>query len=121
MQTLSKGYKKPQNGDTFDKVFPALAADIQLMNDHVHDGVTGAVTPSKTIAFTPGGWVEDPALSGNYRQDKDLGANYPVDTTTVQFRKSTGEAIYPTMEKTSSTVIRVWVNDNTLTMNAVYG
>lgn len=121
MQTLSKGYKKPENGDTFDKVFPALALNVQLTNDHIHDGILGAITPERIVNFPPGGWTETPAASGNYVQSKDLGANYPVDTTTIQFRKSTGEAVYPTMEKVSTTVIKVTVNDSSLDLNAVYG
>lgn len=121
MQTLSKGYKKPQNGDTADKVFPALSEDIQKLNDHVHDGTLGAVTPARTSTLLAASWVESPALSGNYYQDKDLGADYPVDTTQIQFRLSTGESVYPTMSKQSATVIRVWVNDNTINLNVVYG
>lgn len=99
MLTLSKGYKKPENGDTFDKVFPALSGDIQLANDHVHDGSLGAVTPAKTLSVLAAAWVESPALSGNYYQDKDLGANYPVDTTQIQVRSSVGEQLYLKIEK----------------------
>ena len=121
MLTLSKGYKKPENGDTFDKVFPALSGDIQLLNDHTHDGTLGAVTQAKTLAVSAGAWTESPALSGNYYQDKDLGASYPVDTTQIQVRSSAGEQLYLKIEKTSSTVIRLWTNDNSLVATVVYG
>lgn len=38
MQTLSKGFKKPQTGDLGTTWFPAMEDNIQQTNDHTHDG-----------------------------------------------------------------------------------
>lgn len=121
MQTLSKGYKKPQNGDVASVIFPALELNAQLTNDHKHDGVLGEVTQSQAVSLPNGSWVEDPVSSGDYRQDVSLDPNYPVDTTQFSFRTSSGEAVYPKALKQSASSLRVWVNDNTLDLICVYG
>lgn len=111
MQTLSYGYKKPQNPDTGDQWFPALEADIQQLNDHNHDGVTSAPLSAQTLSLLAANWVA--TANGLYRQSVTLPTNYQYDSTDIWVRTATGEAVYPTVEKIDSTHFYIYTNDNT--------
>lgn len=120
VSTLSKGYKKPANPTTGDLWFPALETDIQLMNDHVHDGLTGAITPSATAAILAASWGSVSA-DGIYTQTITMPAGRSFDTTQISFRYSTGEPVYPSVARVSSTQYTVSTNDNTKAYIAIYG
>ena len=56
ISNLSKGYLKPGNPTTGDLWFPAMETNIQLMNDHVHDGaLAGFKIKAGHILFRKGG------------------------------------------------------------------
>lgn len=56
--TLSYGYVKPVTTDLGSVFFPAIEADIQQLNDHVHDGTTSAkIGTTTTISSSSGSWV----------------------------------------------------------------
>lgn len=118
--TLSKGYLKPSNPTTGDLWFPALETDIQLMNDHIHDGQTGAVTPSTTGTILAANWGTVSA-DGDYHQTITMPAGRSYDTTQISFRYSTGQVVYPAVVRVSNTQYNVYTNDNTLSFVALYG
>lgn len=120
ISTLSKGYLKPSNPTTGDLWFPALETDIQLMNDHVHDGITGAITPSATASILAANWGSVSA-DGLYTQTITMPAGRSFDTTQISFRYSTGEFVYPTVTRVSSSQYTVTTNDNSKAYLAIYG
>jgi hypothetical protein len=119
MNTLSYGYKQPNNTDTGDVIFPAMNANIAQLNGHNHDGQTSALVFNRTQAISPAGWVI--AGGGSFTQDVVMPAGYLYDERIIQIRLSTGEPFYPTITRLSATSYRVTVNDNTLGLVAMYG
>lgn len=120
MITLSYGYKKPVNPDQGDLFFPAMEFNIQRLNDHAHDGVNSAPLASQSQSIFPGSWVAAPIGGGLYRQlvTMPLGLNY--DTVDIWFKLSTGEFVYPSVERASASTYYVYTNDNSLTYVARY-
>lgn len=120
MITLSKGYKKPQYPDTGDVWFPAMEQNIQLMNDHTHDGSNSQVLGSATQVIASGSWVASPIGGGSYRQLVTMPAGFSFDQCALWFQLSTGEVVYPSVERQSSTTYYIYTNDNTKTYKAFY-
>lgn len=120
MQTLSYGYKKPVNPDTGDIVFPALEQDIQQLNDHNHDGVTSAPLASTSQNILPGAWAAAPIGGGLYRQLVTMPGTLQYDNVDIWFRLSSGEFVYPSIERASANTYYIYTNDNTLTYVARY-
>ena len=123
MITLSKGYLKPASPDTGDIFFPAMQTNIQMLNDHTHDGVTSQLLATTTQQILAANWVAAPAGGGLYRQLVTLpttpsGLQY--DVVDVWFKLSTGELTYPTVERASATTYYVYTIDNTQTYVANY-
>lgn len=119
MQTLSYGFKKPQNDDTGDVFWPALSANWQLVNDHTHDGVNTPLVAVATQSLLSASWSADLG-GGLYRQLVTLAGGRTFDGTSIEIRLSSGHVIFPTIEKVSSTTFYVYVNDNSLNLTAVY-
>lgn len=120
MDTLSKGYKKPVREDTGDKFFPAMQTNIQLMNDHVHDGISGAVLTPGSQTILAASWAAVAGKIDTYSQVVTMPTGYSYDTVGILFRLSTGQPIYPSVDRVSATTYRVYVNDNTLALTAQY-
>ena len=118
--TLSNGYIKPTNPDTGDTFWGNLATDIQLMNDHVHDGTTGNVLPTVTQNISSAGWAAVSGQSGTYSQTVTLPTQLSYDSVALEFRLSNGTKIYPTVTRVSSSQYVVFTNDNTQNYVAVY-
>lgn len=121
VSTLSKGYKKPSNPTTGDLWFPALEDDIQLMNDHVHDGDTGAITPAVAQAISSGSWVAVAGGDGMYTQTITMPTGRTFDAADISFRLSTGEFVYPSVTRVSNSQYSITTNDNSKSYIAIYG
>lgn len=118
--TLSHSYVKPANPDTGDTFWTALALDIQLMNDHVHDGTLGAVLPVVTQSIPHASWAAVAGKVGIFKQTVTIPAQYSYDTVEINFRLSNGNRVYPTVEKTNSSSFVVYTNDSTQDYTAIY-
>ncbi len=116
---LSYGYEKPSNPTTGDVWFPAMERNIQRMNDHTHDGDNGARIAAETASISSGAWGSD--LGGSkYRKLLTLPAGFTFDAVRIEVRRSTGEMVYPTIEKVSSTTFYLYTNSNALTYTVSY-
>lgn len=125
MLTLSYGYKKPQAGDKGTPLFTALEENIQRVNDHNHDGVNSPALTAQSLqgvaqTILAAGWVAF-GPTGHYRQLVTTLPGFDFDKVYISFRKSTGEMIYPTVERFSATQFYVYTTDPTLNFVAVYG
>lgn len=122
--TLSYGYKKPANGDRGAEFFPDLAADIQQVNDHAHNGVDSASLTTSSVVVTTqaivsGSWNSEGG--GLYSQTVTIGGTLQYDAISMEFRiTSTKHVIYPTIEKVSSTSYKIYINDNSVGVTAIY-
>lgn len=118
--TLTHGYIKPANPDTGDVWFPALATDIQLMNDHIHDGTLGNILPTVSQTILSSNWVAVSGQTGTYSQTVTVPNQFSFDTVEVGFRLANGTKIYPTVTRVSSSQFIVFTNDNSQNFTAVY-
>lgn len=122
MLTLSFGFKKPQNGDKGSTWFPAMAANMQQLNDHTHNGANSAKIQSSGV--TPvtqalvGAWV---ANGTGYRQLVTMPVGMSYDDFSISFKDtSTGEQFFLPVTKASGTTFYVYANINTLLLTAYY-
>lgn len=118
MQTLSKGYKKPQSPDTGDLVFPALEADIQQMNDHAHNGTDSQPLATRQQTVVHAAWVAQGG--GTYRQTITVPTGLSYDTCDIWVQRSTGERVYATMVRISTTQFYLYTNDSTVDYTLSY-
>lgn len=121
--TLSYNYVQPANGDPGSTWFPALNTNIQLLNDHNHDGANSAPIPassitSGTVNIPDTSWTLD--VAGRYKQDVTVPAGFNMDNYAITFYLSTGEVITPSITRLSGTSFRIFGPDNTLTYKAVF-
>ena len=120
--TLSHGVYKPATPDTGDVWFPALSSNAQLQNDHTHNGTDGAFLAVTTTSILAASWGA-PA-NGTYSQTINMptvnGVQMQYDNCQIEFRLSTGEIMYPSITRLSSTSYSIAVNDNTVTITAIY-
>lgn len=123
MQTLSNGYKLPQDGDLGDVWFDALEDNITRVNDHSHNGADSEkLTADAVLAYT------DTIANGDFTLDVDvykvtktLPATMLVDTTTIEFRDATTrEKIYLKYELLTVSQITIYSN-TPLDLLVVYG
>ncbi len=110
MQTLSYGYKLPANPDTGDQFFPAMEFNIQRLNDHNHDGSNSAplgTVPQNILATD---WVAAPIGGGLYRQLVTIPDPFTYDVCTISFKLSSGEYVYPSVERVTNKTYYVYTN-----------
>ena len=124
MITLSFGVKKPQSGDGGAAFFPALEQNMQLLNDHVHDGLTSAAIPSTSIAMVSQSLSSIPWVSvgsGKYKKTVTIPGFKKYSNSFIVFRDSDGDQIFLDVEKGNlDTQYLVFSNDNTLDITAYY-
>jgi hypothetical protein len=118
--TLSHGYIQPANPDTGDTFWANLATDIQLMNNHVHDGSLGTILPTVTQTISSGSWSAVSGQPGTYSQTITVPTQFSYDSVEINFRLSNGTKIYPTVTRVSSSQYIVYTNDNSQNFVAVY-
>lgn len=128
MQTLSYGYKLPEDGDRGNIFFPGLEDNIQRLNDHTHNGsnsslLTAASSVATTQTVSAASWVAY-GSDGYYRQLVTMPTGIAFETHAIEFRISggtfDGHVFYPNIEKVSATTFYVYINDNTQTIKAIY-
>ena len=124
MLTLTFGFKKPENGDKGQTLFDALAANIQKLNDHTHNGSdssainTGSITKI-TQSVAAAGWANP--VDGIYNQLVSMVSGLQFDTTTITIREaSTGKLMPLPYEKVSASSFRVYCNDPSKDLTIVY-
>ncbi len=124
--TLSHGYKKPSTGDRGSTWFSNLEDNITLSNSHAHDGTDGENILAKNItkataSVASGSWAAVVGQAGTYSQTVTLPSGYLMSTVQIHFLDPNGHQLMLSWEKASTTTYTVFINDNSLTLTAVYG
>lgn len=124
MLTLSYGYKLPQAGDRGAPLFQALEDNITRLNGHTHNGTDSAPLTAQAVVAVTGnilsaGWVF--YADGLYRQLVTIAPGFDYDKVQIGFRLTTGQFVYPAVDKVSATQYYVYTNDNTQDFVALYG
>lgn len=129
METLSNGFKNPENGDRGSVFFPALNENIEQINEHNHDGnnserINAQELQKATQNILAAAWGAD-AGGSTYTQAITCPSGFTFNDMAVKFHVSggayDGAQIYPTIVKTGASAYNLTVNDNTLTLVATYG
>jgi hypothetical protein len=127
MQTLSYGFQLPDSGDKGAALFAGLAENIQLLNDHNHDGENSALLSSAAIqagvqSLSSADWASyGGAPVGHYRQLVTCAAGFLFDTSIISVRTPAGALVTPTIERVTNTTFYIYTTDNTIGFNLVYG
>lgn len=122
MLTLSYGFKKPENGDLSESWFVELANNVQLLNDHTHNGVNSSKISAKGVtAFTQSlpnsGWAPSGSI---YAQTVTIPTGELYDNYAISFKSTAGETVFLSAVKASATTYTIYSNDNTLGLVAYY-
>ena len=122
MLTLSYGFKKMQDGDLSDAWFDDIANNMQLLNDHNHNGVNSSKISTKGIqAYTQSlpntNWVPSGSV---YAQPVTIPGGELYDNYAIYFKTTAGEPVFLSTVKTSSTTYTIYSNDSTLGLVAYY-
>ena len=126
MDTLSYGFKRPDSGDKGATLFTALEDDITQLNDHTHNGTNSSriavsAMPVSTQSISSGSWAAVSGQTGHYSQTVTLSGGLLYNEVVITFRHpSTGDQIFATVTKASSTSYVVYTSDNTIGLTAVY-
>jgi len=124
MITLSYGVDKPQSGDRGAVYFPALEDGLQYLNDHAHDGITGAPIPATNVvpvtqSVLAANWVA--YVDGIYRQALTVPNGKLFSAVSVSFKGATDFQTYLLGTEASTLyAYYVYVNDPTLSFTATY-
>lgn len=124
METLSYGYKKPETGDKGEPLFEALAENIQKTNDHAHNGTDSSKLSSSSIdkltqAIDKANWVVN---GTGYSQDITLIGALKLSEITIEFRDVLDNNImYLDIQGLGEIAYKVFCNDNTKDITAIYG
>lgn len=124
MITLTYGYQKPEAGDIGDTIFDAFENNIDLMNAHNHDGITGAKISSANLekleqAILSASWVSQG--NGIYRQLVNIVGGRDYEDLIIDFRNTdSGDPVFLEPEKVTDTSFYVYTNDNTLNITILY-
>jgi hypothetical protein len=124
MLTLSHGVKKPEAGDKGSQFFPALEANMQLLNDHNHDGNNSSTIVSTSVTLISqnilaANWVL--VQQGLYRQAINIpaGMNYAIKK--LIFKEAvTGDEYMLSTDRIDSFNYWVYIADNTISLTVFY-
>lgn len=126
--TLSHGYKKPTAGDR--GFWTDLETNITLTNNHTHNGTDGEqISPKNlnksTATISSGSWAAVVGHAGTYKQTITVPTGYAVNSMQVKFYVTgggeDGHEVFPSVRKVTATTYDVFINDNTVSLVAVYG
>ena len=95
-----------------------MESNIQQTNDHAHNGTDSQLLAITSQDITAGAWVA--TTGGTYRQAVTVPTGFSYDSCSILFKLSTGEIIFPSVERISSTQYYVYTNDNSLAYKAYY-
>jgi hypothetical protein len=122
--TLTYGLKKPQTGDKGSVFFPALEGNFQQLNDHTHNGtdsakITAASSTAVTQSILAASWSA--TANGTYKQVVTVPVGFTnFDNFRPSFKDSTGDYYYLKTVKLTATTYEVYINDNSVSLTAVY-
>lgn len=124
MQTLSHGVKKPETGDKGSLWFPAIEDNMQILNDHSHNGIDSAPILSQNISavvqsIASASWVA--VSGGKYEQTVTVPNSKLFDGSFVVFKNaSTGAPMLLDTVKQTASTYKVFINDPGISLTAYY-
>ena len=129
MDTLTHGVKRPETGDKGNVFFPALEDNMDILNDHDHDGTDSAAISVANLtkssqSILAAAWAA--TSGGTYRQEVTMPAGFTFANTQITHSIASGagtagDRLFLTMELgTASNKYWVYVNEPLLALTALY-
>lgn len=124
--TLTYGQKIPDAGERGVPLFEIIEENFTRLDSHNHDGVNSPLLTAQAFVgvqqtILAANWVSYGGPIGFYRQLVTVSPGFLFNTTKIAFRTSSGQFIYPTVERVSNTTYYVYTTDNTQDFIAIYG
>lgn len=124
--TLTYGQKIPEPNDRGAPLFQDLEDNFTRLDSHSHDGVDSPLLTAQAFVgvsetILAAGWATYGGPTGHYRQLVTMASGFLFNTTKIGFRTTSGQYIYPTVERVSNTTYYIYTIDNTQDVVAVYG
>lgn len=125
MQTLTYGLKLPEQGDKGSIFFPALEDDITQLDGHNHNGanspkLTPAAITNVSQSILAAAWAAVGDGTGRSSQVVTMPVGYTYDAQGIQLRSAAGDLMVLDIEKVGASSYRVYINDNTIALTALY-
>ncbi len=124
MKTHTYGLKQPEKGDRGGTFCPAISANMEQIDGHIHDGVTSPLVSTKnlervTLTASQAEWTLDESM-GEYKQTMTLPAGNDFDQVLLVIRITSGDEaghiVHPTVKKITSSTFDIYCSDNTIDM-----
>lgn len=125
--TTTYGYKLPSNGDR--DWYANLNFNTSRIDAHTHNGTDSPLLPTSnftkgTSTIAAGSWSAVAGQAGTFQQTVTLPSGYFMTSIAPTFiinsGPSLGNVIYPSIEWISTTSYKIYINDNTLALKAIY-
>lgn len=114
MQTLSKGWKKPETGDFGDIWFPAMEDNIDQMNSHNHDGIDSEKIDISSVQKLTQTVLNTDFVDqgdGYHRALVTVPGGFLVDDFTIVLKDpTTKDQIHAKIEKVSGVTFYIYTN-----------
>lgn len=127
MQTLSYGYKQPEDGDKGDIFFPALSDNITRLNGHTHDGsdsafITIASLTATVASLSNTAWdVVNTSEDGTFYQTVSMPTGISFSACDLSFQSSAGDPLLLSVDRVSASSYTVYINDSSADLTVLYG
>jgi len=124
--TLTYGQKIPNAGDRGVPLFQDLEDNFTRLDSHNHDGVNSPLLTAQAFVgivatILAANWVTYGGPIGHYRQLVTMEPGFVFDNTKIGFRTTSGQVIYPTVERVTNTTYYVYTTNNSIDYIALYG
>jgi len=124
--TLTYGRKVPADGDKGTSFFDDLEDNIAVDDAHTHDGTNSSTLSTSSItnattSILSAAWVAVAGKTGLYSQNVTMPTGLTLGKRGVLFiDASTGHFYLLSVEQVSTTEYTVYINDNTISLTAIY-
>jgi len=124
--TLTYGQKIPSAGDRGVPLYQDLEDNFTRLDGHNHDGVNSPTLTAQVFVgiiqtILLANWVTYGGPIGHYRQLVTMSPGFLFNSSKISFRTTSGQYIYPTVERVTNLTYYVYTTDNTQDFIAVYG
>ena len=126
--TTTYGYKLPSTGER-GTWWTNLTDNFSRLDSHSHNGIDSPLLPTTSLAKTTqtilsANWSAVSGQPGTYSQTVTVPAGYDMASIAIKFYFSGGSQdgaeVIPSIEKVSATSFKIYINDNTQTLKAIY-
>lgn len=127
--TTTKGYKLGTNGDRGSWWEGVLNFNTKRINTHKHDGNDSELIKTTDLDkqvqdILSASWTATTGQAGTFEQEVTMPAGFVFPKLSMQFfvngGSEDGSEVFPSIVKTATDKYKIYVNDNSLALKAIY-